>query len=370
VNASLLPVGAFAQRMLAGGAQSVPVLVARLPELERLAWRSGLRAARGLERRAAAAFARAAGVVLRAGDLLAHDAGSDVFVAALLAGTRGPGKSVAVPIDARSALARIAAALESATGLEVHTGWTMCDPGSPVPSMDDVLERALARGAQERERYAFFSALGHELRTPLSSIRGYLETLLDEAVDESTRRRFLRIAYDESLRMSRLVEGMFEISLLDIHPTLPIRSSGSLGEAFRAAYDACASNAAKRRVAIGIDDFSPTSVALDVDRLTLILINVIDNAVKHGRPGGGVFVGVDGAHARFVRVTVDDDGHGIAAVDRERIFALGERASTNADGSGIGLALVRLMLERAGGRADVEESPLGGARFVLTLPRL
>jgi signal transduction histidine kinase len=370
MNASLLPLDAFAQRMLAGGAPSVPVLVTRLPELERLAWRSGLRAARGLERRAAAAFASAAGVVLRAHDLLAHDAGSDVFVAALLAGTRSAGTSAAMPIDARSALARIAAALETATGLEVHTGWTMCDLGPPAPAMGDVVERALARGAQERERYAFFSALGHELRTPLSSIRGYLETLLDEGVDQNTRRRFLRIAYDESLRMSRLVEGMFEISLLDMNTNCGSRSIGSLQDVLGAARDACTASASVRGVQIVIDSGTAAAVAIDGDRLTLVLVNLIDNAVKHGRAGGGVFVGIDVDDKDFVRVTVDDDGPGIAPADRGRVFGFGERAATAAKGTGIGLAFARLMLERAGGRLSLEESPLGGARFVLDVPRV
>ncbi|MDB5093627.1 MAG: integral rane sensor signal transduction histidine kinase [Candidatus Eremiobacteraeota bacterium] len=370
MNASLLPLDAFAQRMLAGGAASVPVLVTRLPELERRAWRSGLRAARGLERRAAAAFASAAGVVLRAHDLLAHDAGSDVFVAGLLAGRGGDVTSGAVPIDARSALARIAAALESATGLEVHTGWTLCDLGPPAPAMDDVVERALARGVQERERYAFFSALGHELRTPLSSIRGYLETLLDENVDQTTRRRFLRIAYDESLRMSRLVEGMFEISLLDMNPSGSSRSIGSLQYALEAARDACAANASVRGVGIEIDGTPAVAVAIDGDRLTLVLVNLIDNAIKHGRAHGGVFVSVDVEDKGFVRVTVDDDGPGIAPADRGRVFAFGERAVTVAKGTGIGLAFARLLLERAGGHMALEESPRGGARFVLSVPRV
>lgn len=87
--------------------------------------------------------------------------------------------------------------------------------------------------------------------------------------------------------------------------------------------------------------------------------------MKHGRPGGGVVVGVNGGDDRFVRVTVDDDGPGIALADRGRIFGLGERAAMEATGTGIGLALVRLILERASGRVDLEDSPLGGARFVL-----
>jgi signal transduction histidine kinase len=147
---------------------------------------------------------------------------------------------------------------------------------------------------------------------------------------------------------------------------------GSLPGALEAAHDACAANAAARQVGIVVDDVPALEIAIDTDtdRLTLVLVNLIDNAVKHGRPGGRVFVSVDVADHRFVRITVDDNGPGIATADRERIFALGERATTAANGSGIGLALVRLMLERTGGRVDLVDSPLGGARFSITVPRI
>ena len=225
------------------------------------------------------------------------------------------------------------------------------------------------RGAQERERYAFFSSLGHELRTPLASIRGYLETLLENDVDLPRRERFVRIAYNESLRLSRLVEGMFEISLLDMRDAGAEPEIGSLPQAMAAAHDACAESATARQVGIVLADVPPVQLAIDTDRLTMVLVNLIDNAVKHGGRGGGVFVGVEVTDRRFVRITIDDDGPGIASADRERVFALGQRAATAADGTGIGLALVRLMIERAGGRVDLSASPLGGARFVLTLVR-
>jgi signal transduction histidine kinase len=365
----LLPrLAAFERRLADVPQPSCPLLVVRLPELERVAWRRGLRAARALERSAAAAFSTAVSRVLRGDDLVAHDGGSDVFVAALLAPTRDGGAPA--PVDARSALARIAATVEEKTRLEVRTGWTAYDRTADAGALDAVIERALARGAQERERYAFFSSLGHELRTPLSSIRGYLETLLDDSIDQRTRERFVRVAYNESLRLSRLVEGMFEISLLDLHASFPPPAIGSLAQALQAAHDACAANAAARRVSLAFADVPAVGVAIDGDRLTLALVNLIDNAVKHGRPGGGVFIGAELADARFVRLTVDDDGPGIAAADRERVFALGERGATRAEGSGIGLAFVRLILERAGGRIELEESPLGGARFVVTVPRV
>jgi len=157
--------------------------------------------------------------------------------------------------------------------------------------------------------------------------------------------------------------------LLDLHAAIPAPASGSLVHAVEAARDACSSGAAARGVSIAFADPPALRVAIDADRLTLVLVNLIENAIKHGRPGGGVFVGIHLDDERLVRITVDDDGPGIAADDRERVFVFGDRGVTDATGTGIGLALVRLMIERAGGRVDLETSPLGGARFVLAIPR-
>ena len=108
---------------------------------------------------------------------------------------------------------------------------------------------------------------------------------------------------------------------------------------------------------------------MDGDRLTLVLINLIDNAIKHGRNGGNVRVSVELADRRCALVAVDDDGLGVAPAEREAIFALGERGTTSASGTGIGLALVRLILERVGGSVEVSDSSLGGARFAIRIPR-
>jgi len=357
----------FDARLGALGCDGIPLLVFRLPALERTAWRNGLRAARSIERRASDAFAAAAARILRSEDLIAHDRGTDAFVAALIAPTRD-GHRLPAPVDIRSALARIAATVEGLTALDVDAGWTRYDAQS-ARGIDAAIARALVRGAQERERYAFFSAVGHELRTPLASIRGYLETLLTEDTDRATRQRFVRIAHGESLRLTRLLEGMFEISLLDLSATFPLPANGALELALAGAADASAASAAEHGIDLRIAALPATLVAMDGDRLMLVLINLIDNAIKHGRRGGRVEVVVDLESPRMVTIAVDDDGPGIPERDRERVFALGERGATEAGGSGIGLALVRLMLERAGGRVEVRESPLGGVRFAVTLPR-
>jgi signal transduction histidine kinase len=368
-RAAELPGVAELDRLLAAHEDDgVPLLVFRLPALERTAWRRGLRAARSVERRAAQAFAAAAGRVLRVVDLTAHDGGSDAFVAALIGPARA-GHRTAAPIDVRSALARIAAGIEARTRLEVETGWTRYDVRS-ARGIEAALERALVRGAQERERYAFFSAVGHELRTPLASIRGYLETLLADDADAGTRRRFVKIAHGEALRLTRLLEGMFEISLLDLSRPLPARAGGRLDTALRGALDACASRAAERGVTLHAAPTGAHVTAIDGDRLTLVLINLIDNAIKHGRRNGRAEIAARIDSPRAITVTIDDDGPGIRPEERERVFALGERGPTAAAGSGIGLALVRLLLERAGGRVEIGSSPLGGARFAVTLARV
>jgi signal transduction histidine kinase len=363
------PVARLEDDLLKGADATVPFLVVRIPALERTAWREGMRQARKLERRACDAFAAAAGRVLRSGDLIAHDEGSDVFIAALTAPTRD-GVMGSAPIDARSALARICATMEAATKLEIDTGWTVYSRIEDRDAIAAVIERALTRGAQERERYAFFSAIGHELRTPLSSIRGYLETLLDESIDAKTRQRFLTVAHNESLRLARLVEGMFEISLLDLQATFPPATTGSVERAIDAAIDACSAAASARAVTVVRPLGEAATVGMDSDRLTLVLINLIDNAIKHGDSNGTVRISSNVSDRRCVHIIVEDNGPGVCAEERERVFTLGERGQTEAAGSGIGLALVRLMLERVGARVDVDDSPIGGARFTVTLPRV
>jgi len=198
----------------------VPILVLRLPQFERIAWRDGKRAAQRLERSAARAFMQAARRCLRSEDLLAHDPYSDIFVAATLAAPRrGDGQdSLGMPnaLDCRSALERIAAAMSLATELTIETGWTLVHDIGSDGDFGVAIASALERGLRERERYEFFATVGHELRTPLTSIRGYLETLLDGGIDSSASRRFLQTARREALRLGRLVDTMFEFSLLDL----------------------------------------------------------------------------------------------------------------------------------------------------------
>jgi len=211
--------------------------------------------------------------------------------------------------------------------------------------------------------------IGHELRTPLTSILGFLETLMDNELDASTARRFLEVAREEALRLGRLVEGMFELSLLDLRREDGRGESASLAAALDAACNALAPFAAARGCKLERTPFVDVEVALGADRITQITLNLLENAVKHGRAAGTVGLGVAVLDARYVEIRVSDDGPGVPPPERERVFSLGHRGKdARAPGSGLGLALVRLMVERFGGEVDVTQSAAGGALFRVRLP--
>lgn len=350
--------------LAAGSATPLPLLVLRLPEFERIAWREGKRQARRLERKAIAAFRTAAGSVLRADDLCAHDPGSDLF-AVLVAGTRR--SSPAGALSCRAMLERIGSHLAAQLEMRVETGWAFYDRGA---SGAYAIASALERGARERERYEFFSAIGHELRTPLSSIRGYLETLIDEPLNEETRRRFLETAQREALRMGRLLDGMFEFSLLDLSRVGLAEAVCDLREQIARACEVVAPLARDRGVSCEIDELkAELEIALDADACLQLLVNLLENATKYSHAGGCVCIS---AHARDgdAVIWVDDDGPGIPHDLRDAIFSLRVRGSQCADrpGTGIGLAIVKLIAERSGGNVRADDSPLGGARFEVVLP--
>lgn len=341
----------------------LPLLVLRLPEFEQIAWRDGKRAARRLEAKAARAFRAMAQRVLRPGDLLIHDIGTDVFAVLVAAPARRNAHPGAT--GCRAILQRIAFALAEQTGLRVETGWTLLADEDLQPAIATALER----GARERERYEFFAAIGHELRTPLASIRGYLETLIESKLDVPTSRRFLQTAQREALRMGRLLDGMLEFSLLDLSAGSLAACTCDVAEQMALACDVVAPLANARSMTIVRNASSRATAAIDPDACLQLVVNLLENAIKYGNAGGTIGI-VARTDSGMVSIVVDDDGPGVPAGERSSIFELRVRGSANSarQGAGLGLGIVKLIAERSGGSICVDDSPLGGARFEVHLP--
>jgi len=170
--------------------------------------------------------------------------------------------------------------------------------------------------------------------------------------------------------MGRLLDGIFAFSLLDLSADAMWNGCCSLREQLQFAVESVQPLARKRDITITVDALSDAGIALDADACAQMLVNLLENAVKYGSTGGRIAVGTS-ASDRDVMLTVDDDGPGIAPGERDSIFNLRVRGSSagSRPGTGIGLAIVKVIVERAGGEIHVKDAPLGGARFEVTLPR-
>jgi len=229
-----------------------------------------------------------------------------------------------------------------------------------------------------RERHLLLS-VSHDLRTPLTSIRGFAEAIQDGAIEDSAQAADVIIA--ESRRLERLVGDLLDLTKLEAHqmsialrPTDAAEVVTTTAEGFRPA-------AAKSALAIVVrvpgEEGVPAAAAAppvvaDPDRLAQLLANLLENAMTFARTT--VTVGWDAAPAAgFCVITVDDDGPGIAHGDLERVFERFYRADRGPNrrmGSGLGLAIVAELAAAMGGSVRAE-SPLAhgaGSRFVVSLP--
>jgi signal transduction histidine kinase len=222
------------------------------------------------------------------------------------------------------------------------------------------------------ERAGFVANVSHELRTPLSQIRLVLDTLkLGRGGEPATQEQALRVADREALRLQHLVEGVLRFTRgrrADESPRVGIDAA----QEARAVIEEFAPLAAPHGMTVTLADTGIVRAHLQRGALRQILLNLLDNAMKYGGDGTHVRVEVSAMAGGGARLRVDDNGPGVPAAERERIwkpFERGGAARTRAaGGSGIGLTIVREIAEEHGGRAWVASSPMGGASFVVEMP--
>jgi len=228
-------------------------------------------------------------------------------------------------------------------------------------------ERAAAQARLEQ----FVSDASHELRTPVTAIRGYAELYRSGGLEERANldRAMTRIE-QESARMGGLVEDLLLLARLDEHRPLEHETVDLAGLAADAATDLRVIDP-DRPVTLRVDDGGAALVGGDERRLRQVLANLLNNARVHTPPGTPVEVSVerDGAD---VRVVVADEGPGIASDDRQRIFERFYRTdrsrSRERGGAGLGLSIVAAVVSAHGGDVHVDSSPGCGTAFTVELP--
>jgi two-component system, OmpR family, sensor kinase len=236
-------------------------------------------------------------------------------------------------------------------------------------SFNHMLDRLSHAFAAQRD---FIADASHELRTPLTVIAGQLEVLAAQehpAPDEV--RRVQRLVAAEIARTSRLVDDMLLLARSEAGDFLQLKDVDLIP--FITDLWAAASINDERRFELG--DLPYATLRADPDRLAQGLRNLIRNAIEHTTsPRGLVRLEVEAQPAGRVRFVVSDDGPGVDPEQRERVFERFHRTDQSrsriAGGAGLGLAIVLVIAQAHGGRVEVGETSLGGARFMLELPGL
>ncbi len=232
----------------------------------------------------------------------------------------------------------------------------------------------LVREIRRNEQHdAFINAVTHELKTPLASIRLYLETLQSRAVEEEKRKEFYRVMLEDSDRLLGTIEQVLRTGRVGPGSRKINRSRVDLNSVIVE----CVQRA---RVLHRLDEdglqYQPGNICAisgDLDEVRAAVSNLIDNAVKYSNGDVKVRVDVSESNGKRVTLRVSDEGAGIAQSELKRIFKRFYRVSgpmaTRVKGTGLGLYIVRSVAKRHGGRAWAEsEGPGRGSTFVLELP--
>jgi two-component system phosphate regulon sensor histidine kinase PhoR len=232
----------------------------------------------------------------------------------------------------------------------------------------------------EEMRADFVANASHELRTPLAALSGFIDTLQGPAKDDAkARERFLGIMHIQATRMARLIDDLLSLSRVELSAHVRPDTLVDIVPIIRQVADGLESLARERQVVIDMDlPDTPVAIAGDSEELLRAFENLIENALKYGASGGRVIVSLTSAASAEgtpeVRVMVRDFGPGIAPEHlprlTERFYRVDVGDSRAQGGTGLGLSLVKHIVNRHRGRLLIESVPKNGATFTACFPQV
>jgi len=225
----------------------------------------------------------------------------------------------------------------------------------------------------ETVRSDFVANVSHELKTPLTSIKGFVETLLEGALDDrENNRKFLMIIHDHAERLDKLVNDLLSLSHLESKEITLKRSDFNLKEQFDEIISGFRAQSKKKAIDIKNELPSSLQVTADRDRIEQVITNLVDNAIKFNKEKGLVRIYSEEINGR-IKVSVEDSGIGIPVKDIPRIFErfyrVDKARSRELGGTGLGLSIVKHIIELHNGSAGVESAEGFGSKFWFILPQ-
>ncbi len=237
-----------------------------------------------------------------------------------------------------------------------------------------IIQDITERHKLENMQMDFVANVSHELKTPLTTIKSYTETLLEGNVeDPETTHKFLEIIDSETDRMTRLVRDLLQLSRLEYKQEQMHKQDTNLTELVKAAVTKVTLQAKGRNQHLNsiFDEQVVASVFVDKDRIEQVLLNILINAIKYTENGGRIDIDLQ-IIRNEVHVTVKDNGIGIPAEDIsrvfERFFRVDKARSRALGGTGLGLAISKQIIEEHDGKISVESKEGQGTKVTITLP--
>ncbi len=238
-----------------------------------------------------------------------------------------------------------------------------------IINIEDITEKVKL----ENMRRDFVANVSHELKTPLTSISGFVETLkLNENIDINTRNRFLGIIEGESNRLKRLIDDILLLSFIENKDNVLV-DGVCIYEVFIEIYDMTSYLAKSKNINLTYE-FSDKSAVLFLNRdyIKQVFLNLIDNAIKYTPENKNVHIKVSVGQSKSI-ISVKDEGVGIPEEDRERIFErfyrVDKARSRDVGGTGLGLAITKHIVKSLGGSISVKSELEKGSEFIVTIPQ-
>ncbi len=224
---------------------------------------------------------------------------------------------------------------------------------------------------QEQSRRDFVANVSHELRSPITSIQGFAQGILDGTIPQEQQQQSLKIITDETHRLSKLIQSLLSLSRMESDETTLNYSDFDINERIRRIIIARMNDLEEKELEIETDfEADPCFVSADGDQIQQVLINLMDNAVKFTPRGGCIALSTEEKDG-LIHVTVKDSGPGVLPEDAPHIFDRfykADKAHTTGKGTGLGLAICRRIMEKHGQSIRLVPGE-GGAIFEITLAK-
>ncbi len=249
-----------------------------------------------------------------------------------------------------------------------------------IESLYDELKNAFEQASEaealrrsERLKSALLDAVTHDLRTPLTSIKASVTTLLDEpdnaGLDDESRKEFLEIINEETDRLNEFIEGMVGIAKVEAGALDLPRSVSSVDEIVANTVERTRNQLADHKLEIEVAPDLP-ELTVDAVSVSQVLSTMLDNAARYSAPGSRIRLSATVTSGSKIRIIVEDQGRGIPKPDRERVFdkffRLGDHEANSTRGLGLGLTIARGIIESQRGRIWIED---GSQDFVTRVVR-